>query len=419
MALPRTTVLALAGAVLIVGLSSVSAGGALTTDGQSTDREVFAQSSTNVSVENVTVWIAPESASGNLTDEAAIDAAKESGTLTRNPRVALTDTLVLEMNATTLEERVATVDGDNETDRFLRAVYGEDSHVTLVQTNAGPETQALAAQFDHASTTVVPTATTDRFYLVVEPEKLPVRYCGSACPWRDDDSPVVGNVSTERLPHAAFAMNVTVDGHTSSHRQEDDGDLAPVFDVSDVEVEVIGSRSSGRPVTLSADREVRVPLLTTLAPGTPVTVRIDNRSDGGARLTDSTTVTSDARNVDDPTHVHVATAEFETADVAPNATFDIEVVANGRVVENVTGVIDGPSAPTDEPSTATANTPSPPPMDEPESTTTTAEDTASTQGNDGTETTPDATEGTGPGFGSVAALVALLLAFAGLRWRTR
>lgn len=411
MALPRTTLIALAGAALLVALLSTAVAGSLTTDEVSTDRDVLAQSSTNVTAENVTVWIAPQSASSNLSNESAIDAAKESGTLTRHSRVALNDTLVFEMKVTGLDERIATVDGDNETDRFLRAVYEGEDHATLVQTNPDTHVQAFAAQFDHDSTTVVTASAEDTYYLVVELDDLSVGYCEAACPSYGDESPVVGNVSTERLPHAAFAMNLTVDGHTSTPRRDDDGDFAPLFDIADVEPDVMGA------FTQSDGQTVRVPILTMLAPGTEVTVRIDDRSDGGPPLTDTATVTLDAGNEGDFNYVHIATAEFDATDVAPNATFDIEVVANGRVVETVSGSIEDASTPTSQPSTATAQTPTATETADPASTTTEAEGTASLEGADGTETSPDATEGTGPGFGPPAVLVALLATALTLRRR--
>lgn len=422
MSLPRSTLLALAGAVLLVALLSTTVAGALTTEEESTDRTVLAQSSTNVSVENVTVWIAPQSASSNLTNESAIDAAKASGTLTRHPRVAVTDTLVLEVNVTGLDERIATVDGDNETDRFLRAVYEGEDHATLVQTNPDTHVQALAAQFDHDSTTVVTASAADTYYLVVEPDDLSVGYCEAACPAYGDESPVVGNVSNDRISHdTALAMNLTIDDHTSTPRRDDDGGLAPILELDEVETDVVDYGYDAGVAPVPAKPAASVPIQTNLAPGTAATVRIANRSDDGPPLLYSTSVVAQAgTNVEDPDDFdpdHGVVAEFDTSAIAPNATFDVDFLANGRVVESVPGVVRDESTPTAVPATVTADTPTAEGDGDPTSTTTTGDVRTSPAGPDGNETTPHATGRSGPGFGPTTGLLTLVTTVATLRYR--
>jgi len=421
-------------------------------------------------VRDVTVWTAPQDADDRLTNLSAVQAARVAGSLTRaDPRapnrarsVVWNDTLVLELHAPGLAQRMAAAEGPNETVRFFRATYGENSSIALWETNYYLESQPLAARLNRtAATTVVADHSVDTYYLVVDPTAMRFGFCeyrcGSGYDWTLDgfdrfDAPRYG-ADVERLRYGpAFAVNVRIDGTSANFTSDEDSDPAPLLYFEEPEAS-FSDRTDGR-VELSQASDAPVQAETNLAPGTTVFVRLTDRSDGGRTRVDRATVTKNGTD-------GIVSADFDTSGLSVGTTFSLELVANGHVLTRSDGVIQWgpPSTPTDTPSptpTATSTrtvTPTPTPTrtstptltptatptpttaaPTPTATPKTAVPVTTASPDPGTPTaspttsptpTPTATDssgtetsgGSGPGFGLVVTVAALLAAAALARVR--
>jgi len=331
-------------------------------------------------VRDVTVWTAPQGADDRLTNLSAVQAARVAGSLTRaDPRapnrartVVWNDTLVLELHAPGLAQRMAAAEGPNETVRFFRATYGENSSIALWETNYYLESQPLAARLNRtAATTVVADHSADTYYLVVDPTAMRFGFCeyrcGSGYDWTLEgyerfDAPRYG-ADVDRLRYGpAFAVNVRIDGTSANFTSDEDGDPAPLLYFEEPEAS-FSDRTDGR-VELSQASGAPVQAETNLAPGTTVFVRLTDRSDGGRTRVDRATVTKNGTD-------GIISADFDTSGLSVGTTFSFELVANGHVLTRSDGAVQwGPPStptptPTDTPSPTPTDTPSPTPTDTP------------------------------------------------------
>lgn len=416
MSRPRTVSLAILGTALLVAVLWTST--AVVIAEAPAERGVLAGPSTNdtsngsvgsdavgnVTIENVTVWVGPRSVGANVTSQSAIESARDADTLRRDTRVAWTDTIVLEVHAPGIGERMAAVGGDNVTDRFLRATYGGDSHLTLPETTSGKESQPRAVQFDHTSTTAFAASANDTYYLLVEPESLPIGLCGTVCGSWKAEEPVEGPMRNEGIRYdTGLAINATIGGRTSTPRRTEAGNPATVLLITDVKTDFVDYDHDVEALALAGEEAVPVPVQTSLAPGTSVTVRIVNRSDGGQPLVTTTTVSAverpafQDRDALDPDHGVIG--RLDTTGIAPGATFDVQLVANGDVVDEVAGLRRAESTQSPTADRPVKSTRRGTPTGNGEATSTAVADVSSAAGT---------TDGTGPGFGPASALVALV-----------
>jgi hypothetical protein len=278
--------LALAAPVATATTSIVSqpAAGSPGSNASDATRDV-ATASENVTVENLTVWTAPGSIRDRLDDREAIATARRTGNLTRDGTVARSDALVLSMRIPGLAARMDNVTGANETVRFIRATNGTDSSVRLVQTNPTTEVpEKIVGLHRSGAMTVVADQANDTYHLVVDLTESRVGfrdYGESISPDGVDWNPRMDpNVRRGEL----FAVNVTIDGHTSLFDTDRDSSRPDaVVHVVGVDAE-FGATDALDVLVLQATTGQPVRARTSLAPGTPVVVRIENRSDGGPAI---------------------------------------------------------------------------------------------------------------------------------------
>jgi hypothetical protein len=337
--------LALAAPVATATTSIVSqpAAGSPGSNASDATRDV-ATASENVTVENLTVWTAPGSIRDRLDDREAIATARRTGNLTRDGTVARSDALVLSMRIPGLAARMDNVTGANETVRFIRATNGTDSSVRLVQTNPTTEVpEKIVGLHRSGAMTVVVDRANDTYYLVVDLTESRVGfrdYGESISPDGVDWNPRMDpNVRRGEL----FAVNVTIDGHTSLFDTDRDSSRPDaVVHVVGVDAE-FGATDALDVLVLQATTGQPVRARTSLAPGTPVVVRIENRSDGGPAIVRRTHVveTTTGGVGDDRFEpvTHEILATVDTSGVAPNTTFDARIVADGRTDDRRPGLV--------------------------------------------------------------------------------
>jgi PGF-CTERM protein len=411
----------------------------------------------DTAVTDVTVWTAPQDADDRLTDLSAIQTARLRDSLTRadsraqnhTPTVVWNDTLVLELRAPGLAQRMAAIDGPNPTVRFFELTYSENSSITLWETNSPADSQPLAARLNRTAATTAVVGPLDTIYLVVDPTVMRVGFCEPRCgpghdiDWKPKevgrfDAPRYAADSERFRNGSAFAVNARIDGTSANFSTDDDGDTAPLLSFEEPEVS-FSDRTDGR-VEFSQMRNLPVQAETNLAPGTTVSVRLTNRSDGGQTLVDHDLVTENGTT-------GIISADFDTRGLPIDTTFTLEFVANGHVLTRTDGVIQwGPpststAAPTDvhsstprdtttrratptptqtESTTPTAGTPTTAPSDPPAGSETPTATSQPTPTPSPTATDSSGTEtsgGSGPGFGLVVTVAALLAAAALARVR--
>jgi len=325
---------------------------------------------TNATVTNVSVWTAPQGADDRLTNLTAVRAAERSGSLTRARShgqnrartLVWNDTLVLKLRAPGLAERMAAVGGPNETIRFFRATYGEHSSIALWQTFSYSESQPLAGRLNRtAATTVVADHPNNTYYLVVDPTAVRFGFCewrcGDGYDWSLEgfdrfDAPRYGS-DTDRLRYRPkFAVNVRIDGESTTFTTDEHGSPVPIVGFQEPRVRV-GNRSD-EPVELFKVADAPVRARTNLAPGTTVVVRLTDRSDGGRTRVDRATVRKNES-------IGIVSADFDTSSLSIGTTFMLEFAANGYVLAEAEGVVQSgtPSTPTATPSPTPSPTPTP------------------------------------------------------------
>ncbi|WP_424019568.1 DUF7282 domain-containing protein [Halorientalis pallida] len=336
-------------AVLALGALGVATGTAVQTDDQTANetrgnestRSVNGTTVTNattadenasVTVGNVTVWTGKPAIRDRLDDWAAFERATEHGTLTRKPWLLWNDTLVLQLNATGLDRRLAAANGSNLTMRFFDATHGPDSALTLRQSYSTAERDPIGALLNQtAATSVIADTANDSYALVVDLRRLRGE--------RVDDDEIPRPVQPVPDYYPTFGLNVTLDGHTSLFRPDQYG--RPIlFRVPDLDARVV-TRARSRPTGLPPRENQSLLIEGSVPTGVNVTLRLGNRSDGGPPL--RRTVRARGGRIDDEfMHMEWNTSETTTVDLsglAAGTTFEILVSARGHLIDRVDGSI--------------------------------------------------------------------------------
>lgn len=284
------------------------------------------------SVAAVTVANGPAVLRDRLTDRSALVAAHTTGSLTPDERVAVSDTLVLTVRASGLEGRVAAANASTVPDR-VRAVFdGPNDAVSLEQTNPGTSVRPkLLDLAEGANVTVVADPANDTYSFVAVPGAL---VAGTRYGSGGETRPV--NQGDE------YVVNVTVDGVTrvfEGSRADADGPILSLV----APVAGFGGSGALETVQLPAANRARVAAVTSIAEGSTVTVRLDDRSDGGPPVSVATTVRDAGLThaVDDRLgrEANDVVAVVDTSGFAANATFTATVSARGQVLASAPGIV--------------------------------------------------------------------------------
>uniref|UniRef100_UPI00260DE2EE DUF7827 domain-containing protein n=1 Tax=Haloplanus sp. TaxID=1961696 RepID=UPI00260DE2EE len=350
----------------------------------------------------IRTWTAPQNRYGDL--DAAEDVREGDGEwLTRTDEVATGDTVVYEIRASGLEGALDARGEDTITSEFYDFANGSGSNpaagLAVAQQDPGPNQDPLLLQLNGSNSQVIADSANDSYYIVtrtgddgpgaVEDEDND----GAIDPGEND----YGQVSTDDDLQASF----TVFG-------DDENDLDLTADGGDEAVETTHSLtepelSMSEPFNVTEASGQEVFGEATVAPGTEVRIRV--RSGDNVRpaflKTAETTVDGDGQ--------FLVTLSFN--DTSPGDRYSVIVDDTGPASEltvegTVQPVIQTPTTDTPAETTVITSTATP-------TTTTTSTPTETTTSRPATTTTEVPTvqtPTTTPGFGVVAALVALAAA---------
>lgn len=370
------------------------------------DAGTGAATARNLTVTNVSVWTAPRDAADRLTNRSAIRDARQDGRLTRDATVAMNDTLVFRLRAPGLADRLARAEGTTLTDRFLAATARGNGTFMLQHLNPTVERPSMAARPNGTANTTVVAAGDDTYYVVTRPNSLAYGYCPAGGCESDADAdwepnatgfaPAEENVG----PEDAFAVVTVFGGDRRVFGQSCATPQDPLLEYVAADATVRNDRH-GEPVPWPEDGRVRVE--SSLAAGTEHIVRLTNRSDGGP----SRSATTVLRDGGESSNGSVA---FPGVKLADDATFTVEVIAHGRVIERTNGLAGAEPTPTASATPGSSDegcsTPTPEPTDGPTATgTESGPSTSAPSPSSVRETTAD----TGPGFGIASGALAVLV----------
>ena len=350
----------------------------------------------------IRTWTAPRNRYGDL--DAAEDVREGDGEwLTRTDDVAVGDTVVYEIEASGLEGALDARGEDTVTEEFYEFANGSASdpaaQLTVVQENPGPNQNPLLLQLNSSNSKVVADSANDSYYVVTRTgENAP-----SAVEDDDDDGAIdpgendYGEISDDDNLRAAF----TVFG-------DDENDLDLTESGEDEVVETThgltqAELSMSEPFNVTEISGQDVFGEATVAPGTELRVRV--RSADGVRppflKTAETTVDENGQFL----------VTFSFNDTSPGNEYNVIVDDVGPASEisiegTVQPVIQTETTQTPAETTVITATATPTVT----ATSTATETTTSTPATTTTEIPTVQTPTTTPGFGVVAALVALAAA---------
>lgn len=251
-------------------------------------------------------WVAPESA--ELSNLSAIDAAKASGNLTRAGVVAENDKLVLELRAEGLSSAIAARNESNLTARFSAWVATDGVSLRVRETTPGPSKPAIFVNVtDPDSATVVPGHRDDAYYLVVDTETVPVT----------DNYEPTGDRTDLRTSEYRANLTLTNESGLVESRASAEAN----FSVRPREAGVVTEFGSHRVHVGSAPNR-SVPVKTTLAPGSKVTVVVEGPGDPFPFE-----ATGRVRNASDG---FVFAPTFDFSDVPPGTEFTVTASHRGE-----------------------------------------------------------------------------------------
>jgi PGF-CTERM protein len=340
--------------LLVVALLAVPTSATLATDGSTPTAEDGPDAglpAENVTIENVTVRTGTHGLGERLSNRSAIRDAAASGDLSSDGFVLRDETVVVTIQVAGLAARFRRAERPNETARFFAAVEGPNSTIALHQTNPThhrlPKTVLLNRT---AATSVVADPRNDTYHLVVSIADAPVERSD----FEDDGWSGGDGLTVERGEE--YRLDVTLFGRTPPDADTDRSARYRRPDLQILEGAVgFGEGGELELVTISPGRDQEIRAKTTLAPGTAVTVSLENRSDGGATLVDRTVVYESPgdpvdRYVDNPL-AHDLRASVDATDVTVGTSFDVVVEANGRTVVHQSGLVQNGSAAVTMPAT--------------------------------------------------------------------
>ena len=368
----------------------------LDTEGRETDIELLVLEPRETTA--VRTWTAPRNRYGDL--DAAEDVREGNGEwLTRTDEVAVGDTVVYEIRASGLEGALDARNEDTVTEEFYEFANGSGSNpaarFTVAQQDPGPNQNPLLLRLNDSNSRVVADSANDSYYVVTQTGEG-----GPGAVEDDDDDGAIdpgetdyGEISTDDDLRASF----TVFG-------DDENDLDLTTDGEDEEVTTAHSLtaaelSMSEPFNVTETSGQEVFGEATVAPGTEIRIRV--RSGDGVRppflKTAETTVDGQ----------FLVTLSFN--DTSPGDAYEVVVDDSGPASEisvegTVQPVIRTPTTDTPAETPVVTSTATPTPTATP-----TATDTP-TPATTTTEVPTVRTPTTTPGFGVVAAVVALAAA---------
>jgi PGF-CTERM protein/surface glycoprotein (TIGR04207 family) len=349
----------------------------------------------------IRTWTAPQDRYGDL--DAAADVQEGNGEwLTRTDEVAVGDTVVYEIQASGLEGALDARGEDTVTAEFFEFANGSGSNpaarFTVEQEDPGPNQEPLLLQLNSSNSKVVADSANDSYYVVTR--------TGENAPGAVEDDDGDGVIDAGENDYGTISddddlrVEFTVLG-------DDENDLDLTTDGEDETVEtshslVEAELSMSEPFNVTEVSGQEIFGEATVAPGTELTIRV--RSGDNVRpaflKTAETTVDANGQFL----------STFSFNDTSPGDRYTIVVNSAGPAPEltvegTVQPVIATQTTGTPEETTVSTSTSTP-------STTSAAETTPtdSTAATTTTEIPTVQTSTTTPGFGLVAALVALAAA---------
>jgi len=349
----------------------------------------------------IRTWTAPQNRYGDL--DAAEDVRAGDGEwLTRTGEVAVGDTVVYEIQASGLEGPLDARNEDTVTSEFYDFANGSGStpaaSFAVAQQDPGPNQNPLLLRLNDSNSRVVADSANDSYYVVTR-----TGGDGPSAVEDDDDDGVIdpgeddaGQISTDDDLRASFTVFGDDENDLDLTTDGDDEVVETTHSLTDAEL----SMSEPFNVTETSGQEVFGEA--TVAPGTEVRIRV--RSGDNVRppflKTAETTVDTDGQ--------FLTTLSFN--DTTPGDRYQVVVDDAGPASEisvdgTVQPVIQTPT--TDTPAETTVITSTSTPTD---TTTSTPTDTTTSPPTTTTEVPTVQTPTTTPGFGVVAAVVALAAA---------
>ncbi|MFA1612173.1 DUF7827 domain-containing protein [Halobellus rubicundus] len=346
----------------------------------------------------IRTWTAPRNRYGNLDAPEDVREGTDENWVTRDSEIAFGDAVLYEIRATGLEGALDARGEDTVTSEFYSFANGSKAspaaQFTVEQQDPGPNRDPLVLQLNASNSRVIADSENDTYYVVTRTGE----FGPSGVRDEDNDGAIdpgendYGSIDDEDDLRASF----TVFGD-----DENDLDLTEGGDDEVVETTLSLTQAEltmNEPFNVTAASGQEVFGEATVAPGTELSIRV--RSADGVRpaflKTASTTVDADGQ--------FLVTLSFN--DTEPGDDYTITVSDTGPASDlEVDGTVQAviPTATTDTPEETTIST-----------TTTTATPTDTTSPPTSATTTTEIptvqTPTTTPGFGAVAAVVALLAA---------
>ena len=370
------------------------------TEGRETDIDLLVLEPRETTA--VRTWTAPRNRYGDL--DAAEDVREGDGEwLTRTDEVAVGDTVVYEIRASGIEGALDARNEDTVTEEFYEFANGTGSNpaarFTVGQQDPGPNQNPLLLRLNDSNSRVVADAANDSYYVVTQTGEG-----GPGAVEDDDDDGAIdssetdyGEISTDDDLRASFTVLGDDENDLDLTAEGEDEAVTTTHSLTPAEL----SMSEPFNVTETSGQEVFGEA--TVAPGTEVRIRV--RSGDGVRppflKTAETTVDGDGQ--------FLVTLSFN--DTSPGDAYEVVVDDSGPASEisvegTVQPVIRTPTTDTPAETPVTTSTATP-------TSTTTATPTSDTTSPPVTTTTEVPTvrtPTTTPGFGVVAAVVALAAA---------
>jgi len=254
---------------------------------------------------DIQTWVAPESA--ELSNLSEIDAAKASGNLTRTEVVAESDTLVLELRAAGLSSAIADRNESNATARFSAWLDADGVSLRVRETTPGASQRHLLVNVTDPDATTVVLGRDDTYYLVVDTETVSVT----------DDYEPTGEETDLRTSEYRANFTLTNESELVESRKS----VEDEFEVRPRDAGVATGLGSNRVHVASAPNQ-SVPVKTTLAPGSQVTVVVEGPGDPFPFE-----ATGRVRNGSDGL---VFAPQFDFSDVSPGTEFTVTVSHPGE-----------------------------------------------------------------------------------------
>ncbi|RLM56958.1 PGF-CTERM sorting domain-containing protein [Halobellus sp. Atlit-31R] len=347
----------------------------------------------------IRTWTAPRNRYGDL--DTAADVREATGDwVTRDSDIATGDTVVYEVSASGLEGALDAFEEDTVTSEFFDFAGGTGgsppARFTVEQRDPGPNRDPLVLELNDTNSRVVADSDNDTYYVISRTgEDGPTGVRDT-----DEDGAIdagedeTGSLAVDEDLRASFTVFGDDENDLDLTESGDDERVETTFSLTEAEL------SMNEPFNVTETSGQEVFGEATVAPGTELNIRV--RSDDNVRpaflKTATTTVDADGQ--------FLVTLSFN--DTNPGDAYTIEVDDSGPAPElTVEGTVQAviPTATTQTPAETTTTTTTSTPT-----TTTTAAPTTAAPTTTLTEIPTIRTSTTTPGFGVLAALVALAAA---------